>query len=430
MEKSQWINLLKQDVVPALGCTEPVCVALCAACASRHISAEICAITVRTNTGIYKNGMSAGIPHCTRVGLPWAAAIGTCLKNPEKQLRLLEDLTPEILADASALVETGRVSVDIDPDAAGLSVSCTIHSTAETVTAIIRDAHTNLVYLEKDGTVLLDAKSSAQNAGTASEIDVLKAMTVAQLRAMVDTAGEEELAFLMDGVEMNEALAAYSEAAPVGIGIAKALRSNLNTELFANDLLNRILLKVASAAESRLDGCPLPTMSSSGAGTKGLVVILPVSETAKALHASKAQTLRALAFAHLLNRYINAWIGKLSPMCSCVMASSTAASAAIAYLLGGTDEQIGYAIRNMSGTVTGMICDGGKVGCALKVATGSAAAFLCAITAVRDAALRTTDGICAETPEQCIRNMARIGIQGMARTDAEILAIMTEKGKQ
>lgn len=430
MEKSQWINLLKQDVVPALGCTEPVCVALCAACASRHISAEIRAITVRTNPGIYKNGMSAGIPHCTRVGLPWAAAIGTCLKNPEKQLRLLEDLTPEILADASSLVETGRVSVSIDPDAAGLYVSCSIHSAAETVTAIIRDAHTNLVYLEKDGTVLLDAKSSAQNAGAASEIDTLKAMTVAQLRAMVDTAGEEELAFLMDGVEMNEALAAYSEAAPVGIGIADALRRNLNTELFANDLLNRILLKAASAAESRLDGCPLPTMSSSGAGTKGLVVILPVSETAKALHASKEQTLRALAFAHLLNRYINAWIGKLSPMCSCVMASSTAASAAIAYLLGGTDEQIGYAIRNMSGTVTGMICDGGKVGCALKVATGSAAAFLCAITAVRDAALRTTDGICAETPEQCIQNMARIGIRGMARTDAEILAIMTEKGKQ
>lgn len=427
MEKAQWIDMLKRDVVPALGCTEPVCVALCAACAAQQFAGEINTVTVRTNAGIYKNGMSAGIPHCSQVGLPWAAAIGVCLKNPTKQLRLLEDLSPEILEAASNLVESGSVSVSMDPEVKGLYVSCTIQNATEIVTAVIRDAHTNLVYLEKDGAVLLDAKSVTQNTKTADEVDILKAMTVAQLRAMIDTASEEELAFLWDGVEMNEALAAYSETTPTGIGIADALRNKLDSELFANDLLNRILLKTASAAESRLDGCPLPTMSSAGAGTKGLVVILPVSETAKALRAPKEQTLRALAFAHLLNRYINAWIGKLSPMCSCVMASSTAAAAAITYLLGGTDEQIGFAIRNMSGTVTGMICDGGKVGCALKVATGSASAFLSAVTAVQSAALRTTDGICAKTPEQCIQNMARIGIRGMAQTDAEILAIMAEK---
>ena len=427
MEKNQWIHLLKQDVVPALGCTEPVCVALCAAYASQQLTKPVCSITVRTNAGIYKNGMSAGIPNCTQVGLPWAAAIGVCLKNPQKQLRLLEDLSPEILKEASCLVKGGQVSVSMDPSLSGLSVSCTLQSETESVTAVIRDAHTNLVHLEKNGNVLLDARAASQVSGGTDAIETLKNMTVAQLRAMVDSASEEELAFLMDGVEMNEALAAYSESNSVGVGIADALRSKIGSELFANDLLNRILLKASSAAESRLDGCPLPTMSSSGAGTKGLVVILPVSETAKALHASRLQTLRALAFAHLLNRYINAWIGKLSPMCSCVMASSTAASAAIAYLLGGNDTQIGHAIRNMSGTVTGMICDGGKVGCALKVATGSAAAFLCALTATQDASLRTTDGICAETPEACIRNMARIGIRGMAQTDSEILAIMTEK---
>ena len=427
MEKIEWINLLKQDVVPALGCTEPVCVALCAAYAAARFSGEVRSITVYTNAGIYKNGMSAGIPHCDQVGLPWAAAIGTCLKNPEKQLRLLEDLSADVLNRAAALVEAGLVSVSMDPAASGLYVSCTLRGRNESVTAVIRDAHTNLVRLEKNGVIILDAQSSGQGSSTATPIDALKSMTVAQLRAMVDTASGEELAFLWDGVEMNESLAAYSETHPLGVGIGDALRSRIGSEIFANDLLGRILLKAASAAESRLDGCPLPTMSSSGAGTKGLVVILPVSETAKALHAPREQALRALAFAHLVNRYINAWIGKLSPMCSCVMASSTAASAAITYLLGGTDEQIGYAIRNMCGTVTGMICDGGKVGCALKVATGSAAAFLCAITAVRDGALRTSDGICAETPEQCIRNMARIGIRGMAQTDAEILAIMTEK---
>ena len=425
MDKSQWIDLLKQDVVPALGCTEPVCVALCAAWAASHVSSEIRSVTVHTNAGIYKNGMSAGIPNCTHVGLPWAAAIGACLKNPEKQLQLLADLSPAVLDKATALVESGSVTVDMDPQAAGLYVSCTIAGGSdETVTAIIRNAHTNLVYVEKNGAVLLDNRSGAQSSADSDLVDKLKMMTVAEIRAMVDCAGEQELSFLQDGVEMNEALAAYSESNSVGVGIGDALRG---CEILSQDLLGRIIRKTSSAAESRLDGCPLPTMSSSGAGTKGLVVILPVSETAKAIRASREKTLRALAFAHLLNRYINAWIGKLSPMCSCVMASSTAASAAIAYLLGGTDEQIGYAIRNMSGTVTGMICDGGKVGCALKVATGSAAAFLCAVTAIQNAALRTTDGICAETPEQCIRNMARIGIRAMANTDSEILAIMTEK---
>ena len=168
-------------------------------------------------------------------------------------------------------------------------------------------------------------------------------------------------------------------------------------------------------------------MSSSGAGTKGLVVILPVSETARHIGAGRLQTLQALAFAHLINRYCNALVGKLSPMCSCVMCSSTAASAGIAFLLGGTDEQIGHAIRNMSGTVTGMICDGGKVGCAMKVSSGSMAALVSAIHAVSGTVLRPTDGICAETPEQCIRNMAQIGNQGMKDTDQVILDIMTAK---
>ena len=252
-------------------------------------------------------------------------------------------------------------------------------------------------------------------------------MQLSEIRALVDQISEEKLHFMLNGVKMNETLAAYSETHTSGLGIANAFRTEIGSPLLAQDLMSSILLKVSSAAESRLDGCPFPTMSSSGAGTKGLVVILPVSETAKTINATAEKTVKALAFSHLINRYINAHIGKLSPMCSCVMASSTAAAAGITYLLGGTDEHIGWAIRNMSGTVTGMICDGGKVGCALKVSIGSSAALVSAITAMNNAALRVSDGICAETPEQCIRNMARIGIHGMDSTDMEIIKIMTEK---
>ena len=427
MNKNQLVELLKKDVVPALGCTEPVCVALCAAYAGKHLTGSVQSIHVRTNAGIYKNGMSAGIPNCHEVGLDYAAAIGASLCNPEKELELLEDLNPQTLSQVSSLIRENKVSVQLAPEEKSLFVQCTIQTDADCATAVIRDAHTELVYLEHNGQILLEKQRKQSAAAATDIIEELKNMPLAQIRSLVDQMEEGEIAFLQDGVHMNESLASYSENVRTGVGIADTLRSRIGSDILANDLMSRILLKVSSAAESRLDGCPLPTMSSSGAGTKGLVVILPVSEAAAALGASREKTLRALAFAHLLNRYINAWIGKLSAMCSCVMASSTAASAAIAYLLGGTDEQIGYAVRNMSGTVTGMICDGGKVGCALKVSTGSAAALLCALTAVNGAALRVTDGICGQTPEQCIQNMARIGIQGMAQTDSQILAVMMEK---
>ena len=408
LKKEEMITLLKNDVVPALGCTEPVCVALCAANAGKMTENKIRSIEVEVNAGIYKNGMSAGIPGCDYVGLPYAAALGAYLKNPEKGLELLEDITPEIQEQ-------------------GLYVKCKIKTEADMITSVIRGTHTNLVYLEKNGKIIYEKNQENGQASDNALIETLKQMTIAQIRQVADTASEEELHFLMDGVEMNERLAAYSKDKKVGVGIADTLRSEKGSEVLKNDLLTRIMLKVSSAAESRLDGCPLPTMSSSGAGTKGLVVILPVSEAADALEVSMEKKVRALAIAHLVNRYINAYIGKLSPMCSCVMASSTAASVGIAYLLGGSDEQLGYAVRNMSGTVTGMICDGGKVGCAMKVATGSSAALLCALTAVHDAPLRVSDGICAETPEDCIRHMAQIGNQGMAQTDKEIIHIMEQK---
>lgn len=418
------ITLLRQDVVPALGCTEPVCVALCAAQAALDLSESVQSITVQVNAGIYKNGKSAGIPHCPHVGLPYAAALGAVLKNPEAGLELLDAVTEETVRQAERLVNQGRVSVSLAEGENRLYVKCVVHTAGGDGVCIIRDAHTHIVYWETQGKVRLNQKDILSSSSSEQPIEVLKQMSIAEIRAAVDALPLADLAFLQDGVTMNETLAAYTETHQAGVGLAAALRQEVGNSRLSRDVLNQIILKVTSAAESRLDGCPLPTMSSSGAGTKGLVVILPIAEMARAISASLERTLRALALGHLINRYINAYVGKLSPMCSCVMASSTAAAAGMTYLLGGTDEQIGFAIRNMTGTVTGMICDGGKVGCALKVATGSTAAVLSAFTAIHDAPLRVTDGICAAAPEDCIRHMARIGNQGMAHTDAEILHIM------
>ena len=310
-----------------------------------------------------------------------------------------------------------HVSITIN-DSASIHVKCTLHTSNETVTCMIKEAHTNIVYLEKNG-IVLEEKTTQETNNTPTVIDELKEMKISDIRSLVDSMTVDELYFLLDGIEMNNRLSQYKGT--------RHLSDSFNHSLFSEDLLTRIIKKVTTAAENRLDGCPLPAMSSSGAGTKGLVVSIPVNEVAEELHVSLEKKLKALALTHLVNRYINAHIGKLSPMCTCVMASSTSASVGIAYLLDASDDQIGYCIRNMTGTVTGMICDGGKVGCALKVSTGSTAALMCAMTAVNNAVLRESDGICASTPEQCIQNMARIGKNGMNKVDEEIISIMKSK---
>ena len=426
INKESLLRFLRNDVAPALGCTEPVCVALCAANAAAQLDGPVDRIEVTVNPNIYKNGMSAGIPNFHRVGLEYAAALGALLRNPEKSLELMEDVTPEIRRAAEDMAAGMQVRVQIDPEQAALYVRCVLRSGNDVCACLIRDAHTNVVSIERNGKSILSRDALAAAADN-SFVNALVQMKISEIRALVDGMDAACLDFMMDGVEMNERLADYSLNRESGVGIAKALRGEQGSALLADDLMTRIQLRVAAAAENRLDGCPYPTMSSSGAGTKGLVVILPISETAKAVGTSREMTVKALAFGHCINRYINAHIGKLAPMCSCAMASSTAASAAMAWLLGGNDEQIGHAIRNMTGAITGMICDGGKVGCALKVAASSSAALLCALTAVKDAALRPTDGICAETPEDCIRNIARIANPGMLATDREILSIMLEK---
>ena len=426
LAKDQMLNMLKADVVPALGCTEPVCVALAAADAAKAVGGKVISVSVKVNANIYKNGMSAGIPNFHTVGLQYAAAIGAVLQNPERKLELLKDMTEDATKEVDALVEASKVSVSIDETQTGLYVSCEVTTEQGVGHTIIRGAHTNIVLTEVDGKVLFE-KEMQSASGDDTVIDMLKEMTIAEIRQLVDSATEEELAFMMDGVAMNETLSDYSLEHEIGIGAAKVFRDNMGTALIADDLMSRIMMRVMSAAENRLDGCPFPTMSSAGAGTKGLVVILPISETAKTIGATKEQTVKALAFGHLLNRYINAYVGKLAAVCSCCMASSTAACAAMAWLLGANDEQIGFAIRNMTGTITGMICDGGKVGCAFKVSASSAAALTNAVMAVNQVALRVTDGICAATPEQCIKNIGQIANPGMIQTDKEILDIMLKK---
>ncbi len=425
LTKEEMLQMLRKNVVPAFGCTEPVCVALAAAAAAGAAGGDVQSVHVRVSGNIYKNGMAVGIPNFDKMGIHYAAALGAYLKNPERSLELLQDITPDIAERASTLAESGNVAVDINKGMQGVYVECAVKTDRAEGEAVITQSHANIVSVKVDGKPVFEKEDGTKAADPL--LEKLRSMKIAEIRALVDSASEEELAFVLDGIDMNESAAEYSMGHEgVGVGIAATMKSE-KSEFLGHALLGRIMRRVASATEGRLDGCPYAVMSSAGSGSKGIAVIIPVAEAAKELGSSREMTAKAIAFAHLLNEYINSYVGKLSAICACSMAASPAASAAVTWLLGGSDEQIGWAIRNMCGNITGIICDGGKVGCALKLATSAAGGLMSAMLAANSAVIRVSDGIAAESPEDCIRNMGRVSNPGMVETDKEILEIMLEK---
>jgi len=426
MNKEQMLDLLRKNVIPALGCTEPVTIALAAADAAKAAGGEVKNVEMSLSRNMYKNGMSVGIAGFDKVGLEYAAALGALIADTSAQLEIMDMITPEIAAKASALAENGSIKITVDEDARGIYAKAIVRTTEGEGLSIIKNGHVNIILTQKNGETIFSAEEKTVSSAP-SPLESLLKMSFKDIRTLACSASEDELAFLMDGVVMNQRLADYIvNGEGPGIGLGAALKKDL-PDMMGSGLIPRVLLRVASATEARLDGCPYSTMSSAGSGSKGIATILPTAMTAQELGKSHLETLHALAFAHLINEYINASVGKLSAVCACAMASATASAAAITHLMGGTDEQIGFAVRNMTGTISGMVCDGGKVGCALKLSNAVAAAFTSAILAMNQVGLRPTDGICGSTPEACIANMGRLSSRGMGDTDREILAIMLEK---
>ena len=420
------LDLLRSEVVPAIGCTEPIAVALCVARAKERLGCEPDAITVYLSKNVYKNALAVGIPNTGMTGLPIAIALGATVGKSEYMLEVLRDATPEAVAYAKDYMLRVPAQIHINYDAPSiLYIHAEVRKGDKTAQATIMDGHTNFV----EGNEAKGERREVKGERLEAKGEALSLRRVYDFAMEVDI---HDITFLKDGAEMNTAAAETSFADQYGHGLGRLLRANTLTatpemeKLFGNTLFTKIISYTCGACDARMSGAMVQVMSNSGSGNQGISCSIPVYLYAKENNCSEEQTLRALALSNLTVIYIKQSLGRLSALCGCVVAA-TGSAAGITYLMGGNYEEITYAIKNMIANISGMICDGAKPGCALKVTSGVATAIFSAYLAMQHSFADSTEGIVEDDIDRTIRNLTRIGHDGMKVTDDLILDIMTHK---
>ena len=428
MTNAQLLHLLRSEVIPAIGCTEPIAVALCVARAKELLGCEPDAITVYLSKNVYKNALAVGIPNTGMTGLPIAIALGATVGKSEYMLEVLRDATPETVAYAKDYMLRVPAQIHINYEAPSiLYIHAEVRKGVQTAQATIMDEHTHFVTSPISHSEA--SLSPASNSEASNSPQGLNLRRVYDFAMEVDT---HELTFLLEGAQMNTAAAETSFAEQYGHGLGRLLRANTLTatpemeKLFGNTLFTKIISYTCGACDARMSGAMVQVMSNSGSGNQGISCSIPVYLYAKENNCDEERTLRALALSNLTVIYIKQSLGRLSALCGCVVAA-TGSAAGITYLMGGNYEEITYAIKNMIANISGMICDGAKPGCALKVTSGVATAIFSAYLAMQHSYADSTEGIVEDDIDRTIRNLTRIGHDGMKVTDDLILDIMTHK---
>ena len=422
-ERSRIIALVKREVVPAIGCTEPMAVALAVAKAKEVLGGVPKQITVSLSANMLKNAMGVGIPGTGMVGLPIAIALGALAGKSEYQLEVLKDITPELVEEGKAFIAKNRIKIlqkkDTDEK---LYIEIDCHNGDDNVQVVISGMHTHFSYIAKNGEVHLDDRVKAE-AKAESEDPKLDMRTVYEFAT---TAPIPEIHFILETAELNKRAAEMSLNNRFGHGLGRTIFMEPKSQFFGNGIYSKILSYTSAACDARMAGVKVPVMSNSGSGNQGIAATLPVWVFAKERLKSEEDLTRALMLSHLTVIYIKQSFGRLSPLCGCVVAA-TGSACGLTYLMGGTYEQIVYAVKNMIANITGMICDGAKPSCSLKVATGVSTAVLSSMLAIEDEVVTSAEGIIDDDVDRCVQNMASIGTHGMAATDSLVLDIMTRK---
>jgi len=423
-EREQIIALINREVVPAIGCTEPIAVALCVAKATETLGCRPEKIHALLSANILKNAMGVGIPGTGMIGLPIAIALGALIGKSEYQLEVLKDSTPEAVEEGKKLIDAQAINIGLKEGIKEkLYIEIICEAQGKKATAIISGGHTNFVYVARNEEVLLNKQ--AVTSSEASNDDI--ALTLQKVYDFATQSPIEELKFILETRNLNKKAAERSFQGSYGHQLGKTLNCKKNENLMMGDnTFTHILSYTSAACDARMAGAMIPVMSNSGSGNQGITATLPVVVYAEDNHKSEEELTRALALSHLTVIYIKQSLGRLSALCGCVVAA-TGSSCGITYLMGGGYEQITYAVKNMIANITGMICDGAKPSCALKLTSGVSTAVLSAILAMEGKCVTSVEGIIDDDVDKSIRNLTRIGSQGMNETDKLVLEIMTSK---
>ena len=422
-ERRQIIALVKSEVIPAIGCTEPIAVALCVAKAAEVLNKRPEKITVLLSANILKNAMGVGIPGTGMIGLPIAVALGALIGKSAYQLEVLKDSTPDAVEAGKRFIEEKRINISLKDDIEEkLYIEVCCEADTDKATAIIAGGHTCFTYITHNGDILLDKQTTSC---IEEEEDVLD-LTLRKVYDFAMTTPLDDIRFILDTARLNKTAAERSFEGEYGHGLGKILRGTYEHRIMGDSVFSHILSYTSGACDARMAGAMIPVMSNSGSGNQGISATLPVLVYAEENGKSEEELIRALMLSHLTVIYIKQSLGRLSALCGCVVAA-TGSSCGITWLMGGTYEQVAYAVQNMIANLTGMICDGAKPSCALKVTTGVSTAVLSAIMAMENRCVTSVEGIIDEDVDQSIRNLTKIGSKGMNETDKLVLEIMTSK---
>lgn len=417
MSSIDFAAYLAEDWKPALGCTEPASIAYAAASAAHQAGGEVTSVRLVCDPRIYKNCYAVGIPHSGRkMGIRWALAIGALLPDPSSKLECFKDTTAEIIEEAGRLIASGAVTVEVDASRDDLFVDCSVARASGTGRAVIEDDHVGLVRLEKDGRTVLEKTANAAEHEENHRLR-LSRMSYASMMEMARSIGKAERALLRRGIEYNLAIADHGQS----------LFPKNFIDMAQNDPISRIGRRVCAGVYARMSGEDFTVMSLAGSGNKGITTSVPLALWAKEQGIGDNTVDEALALACAVTSSITEHLGTLSAVCGCSNAAGIGLTAGLVYLDGGEPEQISLAVRNMVGNVTGMICDGAKIGCALKTLTSVDAAFRSASLAKAGIGIPATDGIIGEDDPTTLAYLGRIATRGMTAMDREILEIMQEK---
>ena len=428
-ERDAISRLVHEQVVPAIGCTEPICVALAVSRATEELGCLPQRIMVRLSANILKNAMGVGIPGTGMVGLPIAIALGAIVGKSKYGLEVLRDSTPESVKAGQQYIEEQHIDIALAENAPSKLFVDVEASDADghVARAVISEHHTNFIHVSRDERVLLDSSTGVSEI----ESDDKEATLQLNLRKVFEyatTSPLEEIEFINEAKRLNENAAARSLEGNYGHCLGKVLSRPLGRGIMGESIFSHILSSTSCACDARMAGAMIPVMSNSGSGNQGICATNPVVVFAEENHNTAEELTRALMLSHLTAIYIKQSLGALSALCGCVVAA-TGSSCGITYLMGGGYEEVSSAVKNMIANLTGMICDGAKPSCALKLTTGVSTAVLSAMLAMQGNCVSSVEGIIDDDVDQSIRNLVSIGTDAMNETDREVLKIMTHKTK-